>query len=80
MLDEPAGGLAHGEVDELGALIRRIRDDRDVTVIVVEHHMGLIAGITDHVVALVTGTKVSEGTARQVQSDPVVVSAYLGAA
>lgn len=80
LLDEPASGLTHSEVDELGALIKKIRTDLGVTVVVVEHHMGLISAITDHVVALVTGEKVAEGTAREVQSDPVVISAYLGAA
>lgn len=80
LLDEPASGLTHSEVDELGELIKKIRTDLGMTVIVVEHHMGLISAITDHVVALVTGKKVAEGTAREVQNDPVVISAYLGAA
>ena len=80
LLDEPASGLAHSEVDQLGEVIKMIRTDLDVTVVVVEHHMGLISAITDHVVALVTGKKVAEGTAREVQNDPVVISAYLGAA
>lgn len=80
LLDEPASGLTHSEVDELGRLISEIRDELGVTVVVVEHHMGLISSITDHVVALVTGRKVAEGPAHLVQSDPVVISAYLGAA
>ncbi|GII58699.1 ABC transporter ATP-binding protein [Planotetraspora thailandica] len=80
LLDEPASGLTHAEVGELGELITRIRADHDLTVIVVEHHMGLISAVTDHVVALVGGRKVAEGTAQAVQSDPVVVSAYLGVA
>ncbi len=80
LLDEPASGLTHSEVDELGRLISEIRDELGVTVVVVEHHMGLISSITDHVVALVTGRKVAEGPAHVVQSDPVVISAYLGAA
>ena len=80
LLDEPASGLTHSEVDELGRLIGEIRDQLGVTIVIVEHHMGLIASITDHVVALVSGRKVAEGPAASVQSDPVVIAAYLGAA
>jgi branched-chain amino acid transport system ATP-binding protein len=78
LLDEPASGLAHGEVAELGALIRQIRDERGVTVLLVEHHMSLVMSISDKVVALDFGRKIAEGAPEAVKNNPDVIRAYLG--
>lgn len=78
LLDEPASGLTRSEVDELAALIRDLRDRYDLTVLLVEHHMGMVMGISDLVVAMEFGHKIAQGTPRQVQTHPAVVDAYLG--
>jgi branched-chain amino acid transport system ATP-binding protein len=80
MLDEPAGGVSHAEVDALADMILRLRAQLELTILLVEHHMGLVSAVTDRVVALVEGRKVAEGTAAEVREHPTVVEAYLGLA
>jgi branched-chain amino acid transport system ATP-binding protein len=78
MLDEPAGGLSHGDVDELRELIQSLRDRFNLTVLLVEHHMHFVMKLCNKIVALDFGKRIAQGTPSEVQNHPEVIRAYLG--
>ena len=78
LADEPAAGLNHEEVGALGSILKSIRDERGVTILLVEHHMGLVMQVSDRVVVLDFGRKIAEGPPAEIQRNADVIRAYLG--
>ena len=78
LLDEPAAGMNPQETDELGAFIRRIRDEFDLTIFIIEHHMNLVMDISDRIYVIEFGKQIAEGVPEEIQNNEAVIAAYLG--
>jgi branched-chain amino acid transport system ATP-binding protein len=78
MLDEPAAGLNPKETEDLKALISVLREEHNVTVLLIEHDMKLVMSISDHIVVINQGTPLADGTPEQIRDNPEVIKAYLG--
>jgi branched-chain amino acid transport system ATP-binding protein len=78
LLDEPAAGLNPEECADFGRLLRMLRTERRLSLLLVEHHMALVMGTCERIVVLVQGEKIREGTPEQIRNDPAIIEAYLG--
>jgi len=78
-LDEPAAGLNPQETEALSGMIRLLRDEHDMTIVLIEHDMGMVMGISDDIVVLDHGNVIAAGGPEQIRNDPKVIAAYLGA-
>ena len=77
-LDEPAAGLNPRETADLSQLLKSIRDEQDVSILLIEHDMGMVMGISDHIVVLDYGKKIADGPPEAIRADEAVIKAYLG--
>ena len=78
LLDEPAAGMNPQESDELMKFVGKIRDEFDLSILMIEHHMQVIMGICDHIYVLNYGGQIADGTPKEIQENPAVIQAYLG--